>query len=314
MSTTFPVPAPVAATDTETTGLDALRHDVWEVAVIRRDLDGGVTRRLWQIRPVSLHTADPEGLRISRYHERMVVPDGVDALDMTPTLTGGRPEPMDFMAAVRQMYDALNGTVMVGSNPHFDASFLHPLFRFGKDPWHYRPVCAVTHAAGVLAANGQAMPVPWRSHDVSRALGVEPPPKDVAHCAMPDAEWALALFDAANRLAPSLRGCLVPGCLAQFDTMAAMNGHTPARPEWSAKGWHAIFGTGAHPAGGHICPEHTDLLEVHRPRRAEPDVPGGAEVECGCGWSTRGLCLTWHGAVRGLWEQHLLQEIGALTR
>jgi DNA polymerase III epsilon subunit-like protein len=314
VTSTLTAPAPVASTDIETTGLDPIRHDVWEVAVKRRDLDGSITRRLWQIRPASLRIADPEGLEKNRYAERMVVPDDVDALDMTPTLTGGRPEPLGFMDVARQIHDTLTDTVMIGSNSHFDASFLHRLIQVRDDAWHYRPVCVVTHAAGALAGAGHAMPVPWRSHDISRALGVEPPAPDVAHTAMGDAEWALELWDAANRWMAVLRGCIVPGCLAQFDSMAAMAGHTPARPAWSGKGWQQIRGTGAHPAGAHICPAHTDLIDTHRPRRGESDIPGGVEVECACGWSTRGLLLTWHGATRGMWEQHLIEAMGGPIR
>lgn len=314
MNATLTAPAPVASVDLETTGLNPIYHSVWEAAVKRRDLDGTITRRLWQIRPVGLHTADPVGMEKNRYYERMVVPDDIDALDMTPTLTGGRPAPLEFMEAVGQIHDVLKGTVMVGSNSHFDASFLHRLFHVREDPWHYRPVCVVTHAAGVLAGIGRAQPVPWKSHDISRALGVEPPAPDVAHSAMPDCEWALDLWDAANRLVPVLHDCLVPGCLAQYDSMAAMNGIEPVRAEWSSKGWHQIRSTGAHPAGAHVCPAHTDLLDAHRPRRAEQNAAGGTEVECACGWSTRGLCLTWHGAARGMWEQHLIEAMGGPIR
>lgn len=109
----------------------------------------------------------------------------------------------------------------------------------------------------------------------------------------------------AYRNAPVLRNCLMPGCLRQYDARAALCGETPARPSWSAKGWHTL-GTGTVlPAGGHICPDHADLIAAHMPRRTEPPWPGRIDVHCSCGdWASGGW--RWHGAARGLWEEHLL--------
>ena len=36
---------------------------------------------------------------------------------------------------------------------------------------------------------------PWRSDDLSTALGVPPPAKDTRHTALGDAAWALAIYD-----------------------------------------------------------------------------------------------------------------------
>lgn len=119
--------------------------------------------------------------------------------------------------------------------------------------------------------------------------------------------------DAAIREAlfnqPALRHCLVPGCLRQYDSIACMTGKAPARPEWSSIGW-ATLGSGTiFPAGGHICPDHKQLVTDHVPRRLElPNERWG--VECACGWTT--TPQTWHGVLRALWEQHLLTENGKL--
>ena len=84
---------------------------------------------------------------------------------------------------------------MVGSNAHFDASFLRVLL--GDAPWHYRPVCVATLAAGYLRGRGEQVTLPYSSRDLSRAVGVEPPGAD-GHQALVDAEWALRVWDAVN--------------------------------------------------------------------------------------------------------------------
>ncbi|MGW2986438.1 hypothetical protein [Streptomyces goshikiensis] len=107
---------------------------------------------------------------------------------------------------------------------------------------------------------------------------------------------------------PVLRTCLVPGCLRQFDAMATMAG-SPMRPEWSGEGWCTLGAGSIFPAGGHICPDHKDLVASHWPRRLE--LPSGRwSVACPCGWSP--VPQRWHRLVAALWEQHLLTETGAL--
>jgi hypothetical protein len=108
---------------------------------------------------------------------------------------------------------------------------------------------------------------------------------------------------------PALRGCLVPGCLRQYDSIACMTGKKPAIPEWDGTGW-ATLGSGTiFPAGGHICPDHKQLITDHLPRRLKlPNDRWG--VDCACGWSP--APQTWHGVLRALWEQHLLTEDGKL--
>lgn len=123
-----------------------------------------------------------------------------------------------------------------------------------------------------------------------------------------------ALYDELEtyRNAPVLRNCLVPGCLRQYDARAGLAGHPPARPSWSAEGWHTLgTGSAVHPAGGHICPDHAALIAAHMPQRDEQLREGRVFARCSCGdWSTGGW--RWHGAARGLWEEHLLTAAEAL--
>lgn len=105
---------------------------------------------------------------------------------------------------------------------------------------------------------------------------------------------------------PSLRTCLYPGCLRQYDGMV-MAGRPPARPEWSSEGWRQIT---RGPAPGGICPDHVDIVTAHLPSTV--DVPNGRwMVACVCGWMSRPQ--TYGGLLRPLWEEHVLTVTGTLA-
>lgn len=202
MSTSSPrkQPPPLAFLDTETTGLDPFVHDPWEIAVIFRegDLD---TEHTFRIEP-DLTNADPKALDINRYYERTSA-DGWQWEDRQKTAA--------------RLYGLLNGVVLVGSNPSFDAEMLTHLFgRYYAEPkpWLYRTVDIATLAAGYRYGQGKSgayggdfafqadyPQVPYKSYELSRAVGVEPPAKDVAHTALGDARWAKAVYDAVTRQA-----------------------------------------------------------------------------------------------------------------
>lgn len=200
---------PIAFVDCETTHLDPRLGDAWEIAVIRRREDGVDTEYVWQIRP-DLATADPEALKIGRYEERFAVPEGWDAIELIPS---GPPMRSKLPEMLFDLQEALEGAVVVGSNPGFDVAFLAKLLQAHgrKLPWHYRPVDIATLAAGFRlgqAASGayggdfafQAdyPQLPYKSYELSRAVGVEPPSKDVAHTALGDARWARSVWDAVT--------------------------------------------------------------------------------------------------------------------
>jgi hypothetical protein len=121
-----------------------------------------------------------------------------------------------------------------------------------------------------------------------------------------------AVADAVNEALlnqPALRTCLFPDCLRQFDAITCMAGEEPPRPEWSGKGW-ATLGTGSIVAGGgHVCPDHRQLITGHLPRRLElPDDRWS--LDCPCGWSP--TPQRYYRLLQVLWEEHLLTETGKL--
>lgn len=209
-------PRPLAFIDTETTGLDVDHHDAWEIAVIHRRPGHPDAEYLWQIR-TSLAEADPEALDINRYRERLAVPDGELAVQIA---TGAMPanRPVTGRDLMLDLMALLDGSILVGSNPAFDERFLRKLFNaaHATPAWHYRTVDIAALAVGHLY--GQAYTLTkqqcdaefyaradalladgWKSYELSRLMGIEPPTKDDAHTALGDARWARDVYDAITK-------------------------------------------------------------------------------------------------------------------
>lgn len=113
--------------DLETTGLDPLRHSVWEIAWAVEDEPISSALVAHQI-----VTADPEALNMNGYYDRQ-----------QPSIS-----PRAAIQAELMMRRDLRGATVVGSNPAFDTAFLRN--RWGDAPWHYRLFDIAAYAAGVL--------------------------------------------------------------------------------------------------------------------------------------------------------------------
>jgi hypothetical protein len=110
------------------------------------------------------------------------------------------------------------------------------------------------------------------------------------------------------RVSSALRTCLFPTCMRQYDVISCMKGDPPPRPEWSGDGWRTL-GSAALSGGGHICPEHVDIVTAHIARPVE--LPNGRwMVACACDWMSRPQ--TYGGLLRPLWEEHILTAAGTL--
>ena len=175
----------LVALDTETTGLDPDTEDVFEIAVV--DLQTGAERE-WHLqpRPEVVAAMHPKAVEVNRYPERVAEPDW--NWHSTHHLDG-------------PLRDLLDGAHIVGAVPDFDTRHLTSLYRrFGMEPprWHYHLIDVEAMAVGWLHAmtrdgdlegDDLALSLPWRSDDLSRACGVEPPSEDERHTALGDARW-----------------------------------------------------------------------------------------------------------------------------
>lgn len=170
----------IAFVDTETTGLDPDRHEVWEVALLVYDTEAQeVTFRGWWHLPVDLGRADSVALRIGRYHERYT-----------------EPTPLAEFAA--DFAELTRGAHLAGAVVSFDEERLRKLLRAnGACPeWHYHLIDVEAVAIGALVARGQQFALPWKSDDLTAALGVTISEED-RHTAYGDAWWALRTYCAA---------------------------------------------------------------------------------------------------------------------
>jgi hypothetical protein len=187
--------------DTETLGLE-LDSPIWEFAAIRRNFyDGGV------VKEHELH------IQIHHYAE--------------PWLTGPNALPEEFASDYRARFnlgeaygksgaaEVIAGFLagrphIVGAVPDFDtARIRHQLLGPAHipDPWHYHLIDIENVVVGYLVAHKWALAEPalthwteklmppWRSDDLSRAVGVDPEQFE-RHTAMGDVRWVMAQWDA----------------------------------------------------------------------------------------------------------------------
>lgn len=169
--------------DVETSGLDPITHDVLEVAAINLFTGDELRFVPTPTRPDWPANAAPEALQVNRYYERGVYKDQVD----TET-TGKR---------WKTLADMLDGNILAGANPWFDAAFVDTaLHHWGIEPTRrYQLRDLATYASGILRLDPSA---PTSSATVFDKLGIinrEP------HSAYGDATATAAAFAALHQQA-----------------------------------------------------------------------------------------------------------------
>lgn len=188
--------------DTETTSLDETKGQIWELAVVHRQptmvgfmSEPGILpytddESVWQLRP-DLGRADAEALRIGRFEERFMVPEGANAAMIDPG-AGELCWRGPLHEALFDIQQPLHGATIVAAQPAFDAAFLKALLRHfsRRIGWHYRLMCVESMTAGRLG---------WTKarglRDCADALGVKY--DDAAlHTALGDARLVRDVFDA----------------------------------------------------------------------------------------------------------------------
>jgi DNA polymerase III epsilon subunit-like protein len=160
--------------DTETTGTDPARHEVWELAAVIREPDGTEVEYARLLTLSNLDDADPKALEVGDFMHRY---DEERAVSPTEAIAGLLP--------------LTEGGVLGGLNISFDVGFVRPLLGTRQPNWHYSPIDVKSLAAGALG-----LEPPWSSNDLAGRLGVDP--EDFArHSALADCRFALAIYDAA---------------------------------------------------------------------------------------------------------------------
>lgn len=168
----------LAFCDTETTGLDADRHEIWEVGLIVDD-----DEHRWFL-TVDLGRAEPIALKIGGFHERH--PNGVRHLVNDDEYV----TPLQVFA--EEFADLTRGRHLVGAVISFDEERLRKLLRANRacPEWHYHLVDVEGLVAGRLGIEP-----PWNSDKLSAEIGIDPEQFD-RHTALGDARWAKALYEA----------------------------------------------------------------------------------------------------------------------
>jgi hypothetical protein len=181
--------------DLETTGL-ADDCDIWEIGLIQRlsnDDEHEDLEYRWLIRP-DLTTAEPTGLRIGRYYDRigiltLAAPGNGRCVDHPdPSMRTAR----STATIAAEVATLLDGNTIVGAVPDFDARHLTRWLRTNGQAatWHYHLVDVETFAAGALR-----LPPPWNFDKLLGEFGLAYDEAD-RHTALGDARLVRDLYDA----------------------------------------------------------------------------------------------------------------------
>lgn len=176
----------LAFVDCETTNLDVETGVIWQLYIEKAVWTGdGLTSTASfeaLIRPAEdeMLLADPESLRINRFHDVL--------REREHEFVHGWS--WDLVEAVHQM---LNNTWVVGAVPSFDMARLERIlcgtWHLAQN-WHHRLVCVENLAAAKL---GQQPP--WSPRNLAERLGVERNPETM-HDARHDVIWAMKMYEA----------------------------------------------------------------------------------------------------------------------
>ena len=184
----------IAFLDFETTSLDDELGEVWEIGLID---DASSAEYCWLIRP-KLNFADPNALRIGKYYQRNFIAYEQFGSAYRNVHPEGRSS-TNVHRVARELAVLLAGKTVIGAVPDFDFRFGRRFLREHNEIWaaHYHLIDIETLVAGYLLARGENPSLPWKSDDLSRAVGVNPEDFD-RHTALGDCRWVRAQYQAVT--------------------------------------------------------------------------------------------------------------------
>lgn len=160
--------------DTETTGLDPDKHEIWDIALVYEN-EHGIWEEFQTFLPVDLGKADFRALEIGGFYDRYEDPGSSQWVQ----------------GSLRLVEQITRGKHLAGAVVSFDEERLRKLFqRRGLCPgWSYHLIDVECLAAGKLGYYP-----PWKSDTLSDELGIDTSNFD-RHTASGDAWWAKAIYD-----------------------------------------------------------------------------------------------------------------------
>jgi len=179
--------------DIETTSLDPVTGEVWEVGALVRTVVEEPGRTIttdepyhWFLKPQHLETATPEALAIGGYYDRHPYGDhfAADGLVQLQKVAN----PYDF---ARDFERLTRGATLVGANTRFDERFLNDYLRkYHRVPgWHFRMIDVEALTQGYMGLE--------RPTGLAKCANLlEIPNEYLAHTALDDAKLARDIYDA----------------------------------------------------------------------------------------------------------------------
>lgn len=153
--------------DVETTGTEPARHHAWDIALIVRDTMLSDAEHQWFIKP-DLSTADRIALQVGGYYKRTAGLKAAGSREKSPKWS-------DPVKTVPLIASLLDGAVLIGQNPWFDASFLSALLkRHGHVltcDYHYQNLGSLV--TGWLLGRGEPVPSSRKLDDLAKAAGLD---------------------------------------------------------------------------------------------------------------------------------------------
>ena len=200
----------LAFIDTETSGLDIERHQVWELALIIEGHDdpGSNGEWVWQF-PIDLPAAEPRALEINGWYTRarQWPYNPAEPYSQSWRITGkvgrasapnetftDKPWTQSYWETMVRVHQLTRGAHMVGMMTHFDTARIERMLKKVDmlPAWSYHLIDVESMMLGDLEF-GSTDPIPWKSDVLAATYGFDMTQYE-RHTALGDARLARDIF------------------------------------------------------------------------------------------------------------------------